>query len=131
MKNLEEIVSHAWEIKNKYSEYLSKKMNGGRNYRRAYLKKKKESSPCTDCGISYPYFMMQADHIDGLLNKKLKTFNMAKNQKELNEEFEKCELVCSNCHAVRTYERQALRYISKNKPEVLEEITDYKNNYLT
>ena len=72
----------------------------------AYLVEVK-SNPCTDCGETYPHYVMQFDHIgtDKLFNVAdcySKGFSLAKVQ----EEVAKCELVCANCHAVRTWTRR-------------------------
>lgn len=62
----------------------------------------KESSPCTDCDEYYPYYVMQFDHVNGD-----KEFNIAnalrKGLKAILKEIEKCDLVCANCHAERTW----------------------------
>ena len=66
----------------------------------------KEASPCGDCGVSYPFYVMQFDHLGieaKLLNVAALTHrgSLAK----ILAEIKKCELVCANCHAVRTYNR--------------------------
>lgn len=64
-----------------------------------------KNKPCMDCGQSYPYYVMDFDHRDP--SKKL--FNLAdsvtngKSLKEIREEIAKCDIVCSNCHRIRTY----------------------------
>lgn len=66
-----------------------------------------KSNPCKDCGFSYPYYVMQFDHVRG---KKL--FNIAEHHntgiKKLLEEIAKCDIVCANCHAERTHKRQRI-----------------------
>ena len=72
-----------------------------------YLKEIK-NKPCLDCKKKYPYYVMDFDH----LNPKEKIGNirvlankmipMAKLEKEIS----KCELVCANCHRIRTFRRQ-------------------------
>lgn len=63
--------------------------------------------PCMDCGIQYPYYVMQFDHVRGE-----KLFNIANvrtmSKKKLLDEIAKCEIVCANCHAERTYQRMIL-----------------------
>ena len=71
-----------------------------------HLQQLKEASPCTDCGEYYPYYVMQYDH----LPQYEKSFHLGNcgrvpSVKRANEEIAKCQLVCANCHAVRTYER--------------------------
>ncbi len=72
--------------------------------KRNEFRKWKEDNPCSDCGNFYPYYIMQLDHTSD------KKFNIAQRSasygsKYFFEEIAKCDLVCSNCHAVRTHER--------------------------
>lgn len=69
------------------------------------INKIKEASPCTDCGIKYPYYVMDFDHI------RDKSFGISKmswrsSLKNIMAEIDKCELVCSNCHRIRTQARR-------------------------
>jgi hypothetical protein len=64
----------------------------------------KESSPCVDCGRFFPYWMMQFDHVNG---DKSFMISSLKNKSDLPAEIAKCEVVCSGCHANRTYYRMA------------------------
>ncbi|UVK59947.1 HNH endonuclease [Streptomyces phage Spilled] len=61
--------------------------------------------PCVDCGNSYPYYVMDLDH----LPQYTKSFSLGKyiqhTLKEVAEEIEKCEVVCANCHRMRTHNR--------------------------
>jgi|SRR3989344_3040148 len=64
----------------------------------------KESAPCLDCKKSYPYYVMDFDHI----GKKEVSINRLMEDcsyKKLEIEIAKCEIVCSNCHRERTYKR--------------------------
>jgi hypothetical protein len=58
---------------------------------------------CTDCGVSYPPYVMDFDHVRG---EKAVNLSRLRNARlawsRLREELEKCELVCSNCHRIRT-----------------------------
>jgi hypothetical protein len=62
---------------------------------------------CQDCGIKYPHYVMHFDHLPG--HEKLFTIgNYARRSvavKRLAEEIAKCDVVCANCHAERTYQR--------------------------
>ena len=60
--------------------------------------------PCTDCGVKYPPYVMDFDHlpqyeklfpIGVLVNKRL-------SKQTILEEINKCEVVCANCHRERT-----------------------------
>ena len=63
-----------------------------------------KSKPCTDCGIKYPYYVMQLDHLRDKEYTISKLVN-SNNFKKLEIELSKCEVVCANCHAARTYHR--------------------------
>lgn len=64
-----------------------------------------KNRPCTDCKNSYHPVCLDFDHLGD------KTKNIADMLKEgysidrIKEEIEKCELVCANCHRLRTYNR--------------------------
>jgi hypothetical protein len=64
-----------------------------------------KSVPCSDCGIEYPYYVMDLDHL------KEKKFNLStasskyRSLEIVQKEIDKCEVVCSNCHRERTFSR--------------------------
>ena len=68
----------------------------------------KTGRPCADCGGVLPHAAMQWDHLPGSLKRRevsmlvLRGFRRA----TILDEISKCELVCANCHAVRTFERR-------------------------
>ncbi len=67
----------------------------------------KASSPCADCGGRFPPEAMQRDHPPGVT--KVANISSLQNRRSttlLKAEVAKCELVCANCHAVRTYHRR-------------------------
>ncbi len=78
--------------------------------RRAELRKLVEEAknqPCVDCGVQYEWFQMQFDHLDA--EKKLDTISRIANRnskQKLLDEIAKCEVLCANCHAARTYKRR-------------------------
>jgi hypothetical protein len=63
--------------------------------------------PCMDCGVKYPPYVMDLDHRPG----EVKTCNPAKlpsfcSVKKFEQEIAKCDVVCSNCHRQRTFDRK-------------------------
>lgn len=59
-----------------------------------------------DCGGSFPYYVMDFDHRPG--EEKLYVVNKMPGRHGLDRikiEVAKCDVVCSNCHRVRTHER--------------------------
>jgi hypothetical protein len=65
-----------------------------------------KTKPCTDCGSIYHPVAMDFDHVRG---KKIRSISRIVNEgrslKQLVLELAKCELVCANCHRVRTFLR--------------------------
>ena len=89
-------------IENK-QDYIDKaKKNTLKNVE--FVNKLKEESPCKDCSKFYPSYVMDFDHV---LDKLYGIANIvrAKSRKTLLEEIAKCEIVCSNCHRIRTHNR--------------------------
>jgi hypothetical protein len=76
-----------------------------REARRALIVRLK-AVPCVDCKGSFHQASMQFDHLPGVP----KRFTIGERyahvgEAELLEEISKCEVVCANCHAVRTFNR--------------------------
>lgn len=65
----------------------------------------KTNAYCKDCNKQYPYYVLDFDHIK---DKKFTIghFYKASSKEKLLEEISKCELVCSNCHRIRTHNRK-------------------------
>jgi len=74
-----------------------------------YIQKIKTANPCLDCKISYPYYVMDFDHVRGRKHKNVMELIPTLSKKLIDEEIAKCEIVCSNCHRIRTYNRKALK----------------------
>ena len=72
------------------------------------LVKEAKSVPCVDCGHSYPYYVMDLDHLPEFDKKFDLSVAASKMRsiKSVKNEIEKCEPVCANCHRVRTFTRQ-------------------------
>jgi hypothetical protein len=84
---------------------------------RAIVRERKDVL-CTDCGLPWPYYVMEHDHVP---ERGEKLFAMSWNTKdrerglrrsqgvtaeELEAELAKCDPVCGNCHAIRGHVRQ-------------------------
>lgn len=71
----------------------------------AWIRNYKETNPCTDCGLRFHYCQMDFDHL------RDKEFQIAGSTRyrglnQIKKEIAKCELVCSNCHRLRTFLRR-------------------------
>ncbi len=87
------------------------------------LKRKKalldeaRSTPCAVCNHTFPIICMDFDH----LPTHKKSFNISSHWrtaplKTLQQEMAKCEVVCSNCHRIRTHhERPHKRGLGQNQ----------------
>jgi hypothetical protein len=71
-----------------------------------YIQNIKSNTPCTDCGKKYPYYVMQFDHIYEKNGAVADLARASVSIARLQREIDGCELVCSNCHAERTYSRK-------------------------
>jgi hypothetical protein len=63
-----------------------------------------KSVPCADCGGSFPPECMDFDHISDDKFRKV-SWMMSSRIDKLMAEVDKCEIVCSNCHRIRTKKR--------------------------
>ena len=71
------------------------------------LVRQAKSRPCADCGIQYPYYVMDFDHRDGS-SKEFALNSVTRMPKQaILREIAKCDVVCSNCHRERTQRRKA------------------------
>lgn len=62
-----------------------------------------KNKPCQDCGINYPHYVMDFDHRgDKKFGLNIASWRV-KSRKVLLEEVAKCDLVCANCHRIRTH----------------------------
>ncbi len=74
--------------------------------RAEWLLSLKRGRPCPDCGGTFPPQVMQWDHLPGAPKLgDISTGLRSRSRDEILEEIAKCELVCTNCHAIRTFQR--------------------------
>lgn len=66
----------------------------------------KTGKPCLDCGRGFPPEAMHWDHRPGTEKLgEVSTIGRRRSIAMLMDELNKCDLVCANCHAIRTYAR--------------------------
>jgi hypothetical protein len=70
-----------------------------------------KARPCSDCGQRYPPFVMDFDHVE----PETKRFTIGRDGWnriwsliDIRREIAKCEIVCANCHRIRTHNRRGL-----------------------
>lgn len=84
------------------SKYISKAADCRQRYRQEFLDFIKTKS-CVDCGND-DWRVLEFDH------QRDKSFNICEKKgqrtlKSLMSEIEKCEIVCANCHRIRSHEQ--------------------------
>ena len=73
---------------------------------RAWMAALKEGVPCADCGQVFPVFVMHWDHLPGYQKVGSISEMVASRSRTITiAELQKCELVCGNCHVLRTISR--------------------------
>jgi hypothetical protein len=75
-----------------------------RKAKRDKLVTKLKDRPCKDCGVRYPPFVMDFDHV-AERGQKWKNVSQILSPKSVKKEVAKCDLVCANCHRFRTHNR--------------------------
>lgn len=76
-----------------------------------------KAAPCSDCRVSYPYYVMHFDHVRATKIGNISNCVRAGwSVKDTLDEIAKCDVVCANCHAERTHQRRhKLSYIPNSK----------------
>lgn len=105
--------SNAWKARNpdKCRDYVLAHPELCLAKDRKYKQSKQEqlnalkSGPCADCGGSFPPECMDFDHVRG---EKIAGVSqlLTRSRHKAVAEIAKCELVCSNCHRIRTKARR-------------------------
>ncbi len=86
-------------------ERLPRTVNRNKKTRRIVEELKRQ--PCTDCKNNFPSYVMDYDHRDSTakLSHVAKLVHDNRSIEFVLREIQKCDLVCANCHRIRTYNR--------------------------
>jgi hypothetical protein len=96
---------NAWAERNR--AYLADRQRERVQGCRERLRDYKESNPCLDCGKNKPWYLMEFDHVHGR-GPGDSTVGSLVGQgtwSKIEAEMGKCDLVCVECHAIRTHFR--------------------------
>jgi hypothetical protein len=86
--------------------YARERQRKARARNKQYLKELRTNAPCVDCGQTFHWSAMQFDHVRGIKFKQLSHLaREGRTLRVIQDELKKTELVCANCHAVRTWRR--------------------------
>lgn len=73
---------------------------------RGWMASLKDGVPCTDCGGVFPVYVMHWDHLPEFEKVgDISVLVASRKRAVVLEELKKCELVCANCHVMRTVAR--------------------------
>lgn len=86
------------EVVEKYVIYNKTYRQGKKDFRDAL-----KNVPCADCGGIFPPCCMDFHHRDPKTKKALVSQLVRMKNSLLLEEAAKCDLICANCHRIRTY----------------------------
>lgn len=94
--------SKAWYRKNQIRHCEMKRQNRQDSQNKINALK---SKPCLDCGLIYPSYVMDFDHVNNDKIDSVSTLLRKGCYTKALEEAKKCEAVCANCHRERTHRR--------------------------
>jgi hypothetical protein len=96
----------AWKLSNPEKAKNSQHRAAKKNYdlKRALVTAFK-NKPCSDCGQSFHFSVMDLDHVRGRKLMAIGANIKSMSVNNLLKELEKCDVVCSNCHRLRTWSR--------------------------
>lgn len=92
-----------------YKKNKEKRLEINKKYQqkvRLFVKNYKKERSCVDCGYSGKENPCVLD-FDHLSDKKYSISRMNFSIEKVLEEIKKCELVCANCHRIRTEKRRS------------------------
>lgn len=88
-----------------------KRMMSEKNRARRDLIYEMKRKPCMDCGGHFPSECMDFDHRPGAVKLFDIGTTMHRNWEAILMETKKCEIVCANCHRIRTANRKREREV--------------------
>jgi len=91
-----------WYLANR--DKVIEKKRRKRDRLREHVRRLKEQ-PCADCGVAYPYYVMDFDHVRGVKLADIHELVLRNATTRLMAELEKCDVVCANCHRIRSWLR--------------------------
>ena len=88
-------------------EKVNKRNNHNREKQTNKIREYKEALGCADCKLKFPHYVLEFDHLPeyekiGSPSGVVRKYSWEK----AVEEIDKCDVVCANCHSIRTWERQ-------------------------
>ena len=80
--------------------------NQARKQRAREIIAEAKNRPCSDCGQAYETPVMEFDHVRGVKKFTISSkVTSSPSESSLKAEIAKCDVVCANCHRLRTHSR--------------------------
>ena len=92
-----------WQLGEPKTEAQRARIRLHRDEMEQWVRDLKESASCDDCGRHFPHFVMDFDHVRGEKIKGVAEFRRRMMWTAMHDEIEKCDIVCANCHRVRSH----------------------------
>ena len=84
---------------------MKKQMMQQRRRKNLTLMRSLKTGPCVDCHKRFHFAAMDFDHVRKAKTRQVSAMLTCSLERVL-EEIAKCELVCSNCHRIRSWKRR-------------------------
>ena len=72
---------------------------------------------CADCGYNEKHYVLEFDHVQPRLRGTVSS-QMRGSWRMVEEEIARCEVVCANCHAERTWKRRQEEKVALERVEL-------------
>jgi DNA-binding transcriptional MerR regulator len=96
----------AYHLGSGQKEKVRQRSQKRRQELRDTLREYKERFPCADCGKKYPGYILDFDHVTGQKIDNISKMITWDTWENILLEIKKCDIVCSNCHRQRTWQRK-------------------------
>lgn len=94
---------HYYKNRKQYAD----RIRGRKKENISYIIAIKQESVCADCKMN-DWRCLEFDHLPGYKKEAAisSPYCMSWSREKIDKELSKCEVVCGNCHKIRTYERR-------------------------
>lgn len=90
----------------KNQQYIKRYNSGIRHAKLEFLTEFKLKNGCADCGYRKSAEALDFDHLPGTTKRFCVSQVNGRSWKQIMSEIAKCEVVCANCHRIRTAQRR-------------------------
>ena len=87
-------------------KYYANRRDAHKKVIKDFIRALKTNKSCVDCMVPYAYYVLDFDHKHGKSLNVSEAYRQGMTIKRIEQEIEKCDLVCSNCHRERTHRRR-------------------------